>query len=83
MDHQVVRVTAYEASTSVNLIVVKPETQIDVLDPSVWTVQTNGVDRVVKALYTCDDRGEWKDGGGNRNAGKGNGRIDENGNARF
>lgn len=63
MNHQVVRVTAYEASTSVNLVVVKPETQIDVLDPSVWTVQTNGVDRVVKALYTCDDRGEWKDGG--------------------
>lgn len=63
MNHQAVRITAYEASTSVNLVVVKPEKKIDVLDPSVFTVETNGVERNVKIVYTCDDRGEWTDGG--------------------
>ena len=33
MTNQVVRITAYEASTAVNLVVVKPEQQLDVLDP--------------------------------------------------
>lgn len=63
MTNQVVRITAYETSTSVNLIVVKPEQQLDVLDPSVFTVETNGIARNVKIIYTCDDRGEWADGG--------------------
>ena len=63
MTPQVVRITAYEASTSVNLVVVKPEIKLDVLDPSVFTVETNGVERNVKIVYTCDDRGEWTDGG--------------------
>ena len=44
MTNQVVRITAYEASTSVNLVVVKPEQKLDVLDPSVFTVETNGVE---------------------------------------
>ncbi len=63
MTNQVVRITAYEASTSVNLVVVKPEHKPDVLDPSVFSVQTNGVNRNVKIVYTCDDRGEWADNG--------------------
>lgn len=63
MTNQVVRITAYESSTSVNLVVVKPEVMPDVLDPSVFTVQTNGVERNVKIIYTCDDRGEWADNG--------------------
>ena len=52
MTPQVVRITAYEASTSVNLVVVKPEIKLDVLDPSVFTVETNGVERNVKIVYT-------------------------------
>lgn len=63
MTNQVVRITAYEASTSVNLVVVKPEQKLDALDPSVFTVETNGIERNVKIIYTCDDRGEWTDGG--------------------
>ena len=63
MTHQAVRITAYEASTSVNLVVVKPEHKLDVLDPSAFAVETNGVARNVKIVYTCDDRGEWADGG--------------------
>ena len=63
MTPQVVRITAYEASTAVNLVVVKPEVKPDVLDPAVFTVETNGVERNVKIIYTCDDRGEWTDGG--------------------
>ena len=63
MTNQVVRVTAYEASTSVNLVVVKPEQKLDALDPSAFAVETNGVPRNVKIVYTCDDRGEWTDGG--------------------
>ena len=53
MTNQVVRITAYEASTSVNLVVVKPELKLDVLDPSVFTVETNGpehIDRVLDAM---------------------------------
>ncbi|MCQ2216427.1 MAG: prolyl oligopeptidase family serine peptidase [Bacteroidales bacterium] len=63
MTNQVVRVTAYEASTAVNLVVVKPEKKVDVLDANSWVVETNGVERKVKIVYTCDDRGEWADGG--------------------
>ncbi len=63
MTHQVVRINTYEASNSVNLVVVKPEQKLDVLDPSVFTVETNGVERNVKIVYTCDDRGEWADNG--------------------
>ncbi|MCQ2146421.1 MAG: prolyl oligopeptidase family serine peptidase [Bacteroidales bacterium] len=63
MTNQVVRINTYEASNSVNLVVVKPEVKLDVLDPSVFTVETNGVERNVKIVYTCDDRGEWADGG--------------------
>ena len=63
MKNQVVRVTAYEASTAVNLVVVKPEKKVETLDPKSFKVETNGVERVVKAIYTCDDRGEWCDNG--------------------
>lgn len=63
MTNQAVRITAYEASTSVNLVIVKPEHTLDALDPSAFTVETNGVTRKVKIVYTCDDRGEWADGG--------------------
>lgn len=63
MTNQVVRITAYEASTSVNLVVVKPEIKLDALDVSAFTVETNGIERNVKIVYTCDDRGEWTDGG--------------------
>lgn len=54
MKNQVVRVTAYEASTAVNLVVVKPEKKVETLDPKLFTVETNGVQRTVKAIYTCD-----------------------------
>ena len=40
MEPQVVGVTTYEASTAVNLVVVKPEIKLDNLDPSVFTVNT-------------------------------------------
>lgn len=63
MTNQVVRINAYESYTSVNLVVVKPEIKLDVIDPSVFTVETNGVERNVKIVYTCDDRGEWTDNG--------------------
>lgn len=63
MRHQAVRITAYEASTSVNLVVVKPEQKLDVLDATAFSVETNGVGRNVKIAYTCDDRGQWADGG--------------------
>ena len=33
MTNQVVRVTAYEAQTAVNLVVVKPEAKLETLDP--------------------------------------------------
>ena len=63
MTNQAVRITAYESFTSVNLVVVRPEIKLDVLDPSVFKVETNGVERNVKIVYTCDDRGEWTDNG--------------------
>lgn len=63
MEVQVVRITAYEASTSVNLVVVRPELKPDAPDASDFSVRTNGIDRVVKIIYTCDDRGEWADNG--------------------
>ena len=63
MENQAVRVNAYEASISVNLVVVKPEQKLDVLDPSAFVVETNGVPREVKIVYTCDDRGQWADNG--------------------
>ena len=63
MTHQVVRINAYESYTSVDLVVVKPELKPDVLDPAVFTVETNGIERNVKIVYTCDDRGVWTDGG--------------------
>ena len=63
MKNQVVRIDAYEASTSVNLVVVKPEAKVETLDPKAYTVETNGVARNVKTVYTCNDRGQWADGG--------------------
>ncbi|MCF0178095.1 MAG: prolyl oligopeptidase family serine peptidase [Bacteroidales bacterium] len=63
MTPKVLRINAYEASVSANLVVVKPEAMPDALDPSVFSVVTNGVERNVKIVYTCDDRGEWADGG--------------------
>ena len=63
MKNQVVRIDAYEASTSVNLVVVKPEAKVETLDPKAFTVETNGIARTVKTVYTCNDRGQWADGG--------------------
>ena len=63
MENQVVRIATYETTASVNLVVVKPEVKLDALDPSAFLVQTNGVERKVKIIYTSDDRGEWTDGG--------------------
>ena len=59
MQPQVVGVTAYEASTAVNLVVVKPEVKLDNPDPSVFTVNTNGTDRNVLSIYPCDARGAF------------------------
>ena len=59
MEPQVVGVTTYEASTAVNLVVVKPEIKLDVLDPSVFAVNTNGTDRNVLSAYPCDARGAF------------------------
>jgi predicted peptidase len=59
MEHQVSGVTTYEASTSVNLIVVRPEIKVADLDPAILTVNTNGTDRNVKAIYPCDSRGAF------------------------
>ena len=42
MEPQVTGVTTYEASTAVNLVVVKPEIQIIDIDPSILAVRTNG-----------------------------------------
>ena len=47
MQPQVVEVTTSEISAVVSLVVVKPEIQIDKLDPSVLTVTTNGKERNV------------------------------------
>ena len=56
MEPQVVGVTTYEASTAVNLVVVKPEVRITIADPSVLAVNTNGTDRNVMTVYPCDSR---------------------------
>ena len=59
MEHQVSGVTAYEASTAVNLVVVKPEIKLTNLDPSILTVNTNGTERNVISVYPCDARGAF------------------------
>jgi predicted esterase len=59
MEPQVVGVTTYESSTAVNLVVVKPEFKIEILDPSVLAVNTNGTERNVKSVYPCDSRGAF------------------------
>ena len=59
MEHQVVSVTADEITTSINLVVVKPEIKIDNVDPSILTVSTNGRERNVLAVYPCDSRGAF------------------------
>ena len=59
MTHQVSGVTTYEASTAVNLVVVKPEVKIPNLDPAVLTVNTNGTERNVVSAYPCDARGAF------------------------
>ena len=59
MEHQTAGITTYEASTLVNLVVVKPEVKIDNLDPSVLTVNTNGVERNVLTVYPSDARGAF------------------------
>ena len=63
MEPQVVGVTTYEATTAVNLVVVKPEIKLDVLDPSVFTVNTNGTERNVLSVYPCDSRGAFNPDG--------------------
>ena len=59
MEPQVVGVTTYEASTAVNLVVVKPEIKLDNPDPSLFTVNTNGTERHVKTIYPSDSRGAF------------------------
>ena len=59
MEPQVGGVTTYEASTAVNLVVVKPEIKLEVLDPSVFTVNTNGTERNVVSAYPSDSRGAF------------------------
>ena len=59
MEPQVVGVTTYEASTAVNLVVVKPQIKLDNLDPSVFTVNTNGTERNVLTAYPSDSRGAF------------------------
>ena len=59
MTHQVSGVTTYEASTAVNLVVVKPEIKIGNLDPSLLIVNTNGTDRNVVSVYPCNARGAF------------------------
>ncbi len=63
MDPQVVGVTTYEASTAVNLVVVKPEIKLGAVDPSVLTVNTNGTDRNVLSVYPSDSRGAFNPDG--------------------
>ena len=69
MEPQVVGVTTYEASTAVNLVVVKPEIKLDNLDPSVFTVNTNGTDRNVLSVYPSDARGAFDPDGAVHRAG--------------
>ena len=52
-------VTTYEATTAVNLVVVKPEIKLDNPDPSVFTMNTNGTERNVVSVYPCDSRGAF------------------------
>ena len=59
METQVVGVTTYEASTAVNLVVVKPEVKIDLPTPDVFAVNTNGTDRNVVSVYPSDARGAF------------------------
>ena len=59
MEPQVAGVTTYEASTAVNLVVVKPEIKLENLDPSVFTVNTNGTERNVISVYPSDSRGAF------------------------
>ena len=59
MQPQVVGVTTYEASTAVNLVVVKPEIKLTNPDPSVFAVNTNGTDRNVVSVYPSDSRGAF------------------------
>ena len=59
MEPQVVGVTTYEASTAVNLVVVKPEIRLVNPDPSVFTVNTNGTERNVLSIYPSDSRGAF------------------------
>lgn len=59
MNPQVVGVTTYEASTAVNLVVVKPEIRLSNIDPSVLYVNTNGTERNVMTAYPSDSRGAF------------------------
>ena len=59
MEPQVVGVTTYEASTAVNLVVVKPEIKLENIDPSILTVHTNGTERTVVNVYPSDARGAF------------------------
>lgn len=59
MEPQKVGVTTYEASTVVNLVVVKPEIRLVNPDPSVFAVNTNGTDRNVISIYPSDERGAF------------------------
>lgn len=63
MEHQTAGITTYEASTAVNLVVVKPEIKLDKVDPSVLTVNTNGTERNVLAVYPSDSRGAFNPDG--------------------
>ena len=59
MEYQAAGVTAYEATTAVNLVVVKPEIKIGNIDPSLLTVNTNGTERNVISVYPSDARGAF------------------------
>ena len=59
MEPQVVGVTTYEASTAINLVVVKPEIKLDNIDPTVLAVNTNGTERDVVSVYPSDARGAF------------------------
>lgn len=59
MEPSVAGITTYEATTVVNLVVVKPEVRISNPDPSVFVVNTNGHDRNVVSVYPSDSRGAF------------------------
>ena len=63
MQPQVAEITTSEISAVVSMVVVKPEIQIDRLDPSVLTVNTNGIERNVLHVYPCDARGAYNPAG--------------------